>query len=481
MRINNNNNNKQNFKALSSFAKPLGQFYNTNATLPTLAIETGVTLGRAHEANKRGGMPEAVDRLVEQGISAVVWIYGVNILKNIGNFIGKKFLNIKDLNFDIGFDELRNPVKNNKISKKAVGFKAGNILVSTALATYFLASILPKINNAILKKTLKKEEQKNKKEKSETTTETLNVPTFAEFQKKTSTQNKNISFTSLLDKTITAAHVLENNSTARLLITDTGVVAGRFHNAKNKYRKIEGLFRDISSIYFYLFSGAHVVALLNKIKSNANIDPKVLEKIVDMLSEKIQDSSMKTDDFKSAVEKGLDKDVLSKIDGLFDNKKTISVEEFIKAFPQAEKKAFEMAELQPIFDGKGVLTKMQAQDVLSDSWVANPKFLKETFSHATNGASADKMRYVSRKNLEKMRTSIDRFLLQISQESAKENKEITREFIEKLANKNIKRNFAFNIIATAVSIYALGFLIPKIQYAITKKMTNENKFHTEEE
>ena len=132
MRINNQS-NKQNFKALSPIAKPLGQFYNANATLPTLIIETGVTLGRANEANKRGGMPEAVDRLVEQGVSAVVWVYGVNILKNIGNFIGKNFLGIENLNFDIGFDELRNPLKH--IDKKAIGFKAGNILASTAIAT----------------------------------------------------------------------------------------------------------------------------------------------------------------------------------------------------------------------------------------------------------------------------------------------------------------------------------------------------------
>ena len=30
-------------------------------------------------------------------------------------------------------------------------------------------------------------------------------------------------------------------------------------------------------------------------------------------------------------------------------------------------------------------------------------------------------------------------------------------------------------------MYALGILIPKIQYAITRKLTNENKFHTEKE
>jgi len=469
MRINNHT-DKQNFKSLSALARPLGQFYNANATIPTLAIETGVTLGRANQANKRGGMPEAVDRLVEQGVSAVVWIYGVNVLKNIGNFFGKNVLKIGNLNFDIGFDELRNPVKNNKLSKKAVGFKAGNILVSTALATYFLGAILPKINNKILKSTLKKENEKNKKQQE---IKTLNTPTFDDFKNKTS--NKNIAFTSLLDKAVVASHILENNSSARLFITDTGVIAGRFHNAKNKYRKIEGLFRDISSIYFYLLASTHVVGLLNKLTKNTNIDPKLIEKTVKMLQEKIQ-----SEDFNNAIKK-IDKDNLDELDKLFDKKTTISVDEFIKKFPHLKDKALKMVKLQPIFEGNGVLTKMQARDVLSTSWASNPEFLKEAFAFATDGASDDKMRYVSRKKLELMRKSIDNFIQQISDTSSKDKAQITKEFIEKIANSTIRKNFAFNIIGTAISIYALGTLIPKIQYAITKKMTNENKFHTEEE
>ena len=146
------NNYEQNFKNLSALKKPLGAFYNANATIPTLIIETGVTTGRAFEANKRGGKKEATERLVEQGISAIVWIYGVQALKNIGEFFGKNILKIDDLNFDVGFDALRNPIKNNNISKKTMGFKAGNILLSTALATYFIGFILPKINHKISSK-----------------------------------------------------------------------------------------------------------------------------------------------------------------------------------------------------------------------------------------------------------------------------------------------------------------------------------------
>ena len=471
MRINNQS-NKQNFKALSPIAKPLGQFYNANATLPTLIIETGVTLGRANEANKRGGMPEAVDRLVEQGVSAVVWVYGVNILKNIGNFIGKNFLGIESLNFDIGFDELRNPLKH--IDKKAIGFKAGNILASTAIATYFIGAILPKINNAILRKTLKKQENQNKKE------DTIKMPSFNDFQN--TTKRKDISFRGgLSDGAINLAHILENNSTARLLITDTGVVAGRFANAPNKYRKIEGLFRDIASIYFYLLSGAHVVGLLNKATKNTNIDPKILEKTVEMLNKNIGEDGIDFEQFKAATSALKDEKTLKAINELFVKNTTIKVEDFIKKFKGQDKKALDMAKLQPIIEGKGVLTKMQALDVLSTSWTSNPEFLKKAFAFATDGASDDKLRFVSRKSLEKMRTSIDNFTSQILSEAQKNNTKITKEFIEKTANKALRKNFAFNCIATAVSIFALGVLIPKIQYAITRKLTNENKFHTEEE
>ncbi|MBQ7287594.1 MAG: hypothetical protein IJW73_07535 [Candidatus Gastranaerophilales bacterium] len=467
MRINNQNN--QNFKSLSPLSSPLGQFYNANATIPTLIIETGVTLGRAHQANKRGGAPEAIDRLVEQGISAVVWIYGVNILKNIGNFIGKKALKIKDLNFDIGFDELRNPTK--YIDKKALGFKAANILTSTAIATYFIGAILPKINNAILKKTLKKEENKKQIEQK------ITVPSFNEFQKNTK-KNKEISFTSLLDTTINAAHVLENNSAARLFVTDTGVIAGRYYNAPNKYRKIEGLFRDIASIYFYLCSTAHVVAGLNGLSKNTNINPKALEKTVEMLCDNVQANP---DDFKNSILGEIDKTELSKLDELFKGKKVLSVDEFSEAFSKYAQKAKEMAKLQYIESGNGVLSYQQARDVLSTSKTSNPEFLKDVFKKATGKEIDDKLCFVSSKKLNEIRTSIDKFVEQVRRSAIDDKCEISADYIKKVAKNNIAKNFAFNVIGTAISIYALGFLIPKIQYAITKKLTNEDKFHTEEE
>ncbi len=479
MRINNKNNNynNQNFKALSQVAKPLGQFYNANATIPTLVIETGVTLGRAHEAKKRGGTPEAIDRLVEQGISAVVWIYGVKFLKNIGDFLGKKFLNIKDLNFDIGFDELRNPTK--YINKKALGFKASNILISTAIATYFIGSILPKMNNAILDKILKKNKKEEEKTKQNSKQTTLKQTTLEEFKNKT--KKNNLSFTSLFSTVVNGAHILENNSAARLLITDTGVIAGRFHNAPNKYRKIEGLFRDIASIYFYLLATSHIVFGLNKITKNTDINPKALEKTLEMLSQKIKENpDMKVEDFLSQATKKADDISKTALDELFKGKKVISVDDFIKTFPELSKKAKDMAAMQYIENGNGVLSYQQALDALSTSWTSEADFLKETLKYATGKEIDSKTCFVSSRELNKMRKSIDSFIENLS-EPLKQHGKLDFDFIEKYANKTLKKSFGFNVVGTAISMYALGILIPKIQYAITRKLTNENKFHTEKD
>lgn len=457
MRINNQNKQNLNFSGIAT--KALGQFYNANATIPTLIIETGVTLGRAHEANKRGGKPEAIDRLVEQGVSAIVWVYGVKILKSIGDLIGKSIFKIKDLNFDIGFDKLRNPTK--YIDKKALNFKAGNILTSTALATYFIGAILPKINKAILKKTLKKQE--------EAKTTTLKAESFDEFKKKTA-----ISFKGLIN----AAHVLENNSTARLFITDTGVIAGRFANAPNKYRKIEGLFRDIASIYFYLGATKDIVKILNG-KSNANINPKTLDKTVELLIEKLKENpDLSNEEFYDLAVKKAD---VGSLKELFKDKKVISVDDFIKKFPDFADKAKSMAKLQFIESGNGILSFEQASDVLSNAWVSNPKFLKETYDDTIGKNIADKLTFVSSKDLNETRASIDNFVKQIFNSAQKNSIKIDEDFIKKIAKTNVRKNLLFNIIGTAISIFALGTLIPKVQYAITKKMTNENKFHTEEE
>lgn len=470
MRINKNNNT--NFKGLPSLANPLYAFHNANATIPTLIIESGVTLGRSFEANKRGGKIEATERFVEQGISALVWIYGVQTLKKMGDFIGKNVFKIENLNFDVGSDALRNPIKNNMLSKKAVGFKAANILTSTAIATAFIGFVLPKINHFITNKTLKKNSPKKEQEKSEN----VKILTLKEFQENTKNKkDNNLSFTSLIDKGIKLSHTLENNSSARLLITDTGVVGGRFKNGRNKYEKIEGLFRDISSIYFYLFSTKHFVKLFNFLSGNKDINPEIAKATADMLQNIVKDKNIAPDELSKLLAQNIKKEDLEKLDILFKENKTISVKDFVDNFGLKEK-AQKMSELQPFFENNPILSKLEAKDVLSNSITSEPEFLKNVFNGATKGASDDKLKYVSQKHLENLRKQIDEFIEQTIQKAKNKGKSIDTSFIQKCAKENITKNFVHYSLATGISIFALGILIPKVQYLITKKLTKENEF-----
>ena len=320
MRISNNNNiSNQNFTSnLSKLSKPLEVFYNKNSVIPILLIETGVTLGRTYEANKTGGKKEAAERFVEQGVSAAVWLWGVQGIKKM-------------------FDGMASILK----IEKTPDFKAFNMISSTAIATAFIGFGLPKINHFISSKiTGNKENEK----KVETSKKPLN---FDEYKDKTASGK--LSFGSLQG----FANILENNSTVRLLLTDTGVIAGRCKNGRNKYEKIEGLFRDISSIFFYLFSTDLIVKGLNKLTKNVDIAPSKLEQLV--------------------------------------------------------------------------------ADVKNNAQITDKQSLE----------------------------FIQRF-------GVKD--------IEKSAKTAIHKNFAFYSIGTLISTFALGILIPKVQYAIRKKLTNKTEF-----
>ncbi len=461
-----NNNSNINFKSISSIAKPLSMFYNPNATIPTLIIESGVTLGRSKAAYKKSGKIEATERFVEQGTSAVVWLWGVQAFKKIGEIIGKNIFKIKDMDFDVGFDYLRNPLEN--ISKKAMSFKIANILTSTALATVFIGFILPKINHLITNKTLSKQKQAKK--------DSCYKPlSFKDFKKSLKPADK-ISFTSLSGGAEYLTHLLENNSSARLFITDAGVVAGRFYNGRNKYERIENIFRDVSSIYFYLCSANHIVKLLNKLTGNVNISPDAIKATVQMLGDNLENTKTDKFNFLKKAKPSANITDLRKIDKLFKDTKVISLEKFSGLFPAYAEKALSISKLQPELKGKRLLTKLQAIDVVSKGWVNDDKFLHELYSKVTKGKYARKEKFISAKEVDKIRISVDKFIEQINTEAKRTTGMLDKKFIEKVANKNMFKNFAFYSIGTALSIFALGTLIPKVQYLIRRKLTNDDEF-----
>ena len=140
-----------------------------------------------------------------------------------------------------------------------------------------------------------------------------------------------------------------------------------------------------------------------------------------------------------------------------------------------------MSAMQHPIDGKQVLSYQQALDSISNSWTSEPEFLLDTFNEVTDKNIAHPKTFVSYKFLDKTRATIDAFIKQVYDKALKDGIKIDENYIKKIAKSNIRKNFAFNLIGTIISTFALGILIPKVQYAITKKMTNENKFHVEEE
>ncbi len=462
---------------LSKWAKPLSTFKNPDKILPILLIESFVTGGRTYEAEKRGGKTEATERFVEQGVSAVVWLWGVKVLNKVGDFIGKNIMGLKDLDIDVGEDALRRPFKDLVTDKKTAtaAFKFGKIFGSAALSTLFIGFVLPKITQKITASSLKKDAEKKKAREMG-----CEKPEFAADKK----DNGNLSFKSsavVMDKLLVASNNLENNRTWRLLSTDVGVVTGRTANARNKYERREFLFRDTASIYFYMFFADHLMGLLNGATRNKNIHPQALLKTAELLGNNLGAEGLNVEDFaRQAIEKTGDENV----ENLFKDSKNkiITLEDFLNSMSgkisnNTIQKARKMATLQPQREGRSVLTQMQVRDILSESWTSNPDFLKETLNLATDGKANNPKKFVSRKSLENVRESIDGFAKSVCDYAKRHNIErVDAGLIQKLAKRNLVLNSVFTGLGIVLSGCILAFAIPKVQYYITKKATGRNEF-----
>ena len=143
--------------------------------MPVILLETAVTGGRTYQAYKRGGATEARERLCEESLGAVFWLFGVKFFNEIGNWIGKKYLNIDNPAFSLAKDAVRHPFENmirdkklDSVKKKLVAFKFTKIVLSVLLAGGTLGFVVPKINQAITKKMLKNDEKKRQKNNTNT-------------------------------------------------------------------------------------------------------------------------------------------------------------------------------------------------------------------------------------------------------------------------------------------------------------------------
>lgn len=485
--------------------------------LPVVLLETTVTGGRTYQAYKRGGMTEARERLCEESVGAVFWLFGVKFFNEVGNWIGKKYLGIENPKFSLAKDAVRHPFENmirdkklDAFKKKLVAFKFTKVAMAVLLAGGTLGFVVPKINQAITKKMLKndaKKQQKNENENIKNIPISVKPETMQDFVERTGNSD-NPSFKGIsIDKFVTLTNNLENHDIYKLLSTDVGVLAGRSYNARNKDERIEIIFRDGASIYFYLLCKDHVIKLMQKFDGFggklSKLDPTtamathntLVEQMV--IHEKKNNgynpslSAMKTYVFGSNPE--LVDQNLAKIK--FKTGDIIALEDFetvlkdagIEVDSKMLNKAKAMSSLQPerelsdIGKPKGkvmaLLTRQQVRDVLNDGVLSRPSFIKKVMKETFNGQLSDSYSFIPRETIETLRQNIDDYVKVIIEYAEKNNIEkITPDLLLKINKKNFLRN-ALNIgSGLGVSALFLSTIIPKIQYWITEKRTGSKEF-----
>lgn len=478
---------------------------NPDALASTILLESCVTGGRSYNAYKRGGKDELRERAIDDVLSAIFWLKGVDIFNNIGNKVGKHVLKVPETEFDVGKDALRTPFNNliadlpkkgipteklAGVEKKLAVFKFSKIILSTLCATAFVGFILPKINQA-LTRALKKKDTENtnvtEKQEKQKPNPAMLVPmlsvTMEEFSKKLQ-NNTTPSFKGLQPDTLTTiAHYLENNKVCKLLSSDVGILSGRVVTARNPDEGLEYLFRDSASSFFYIASTPLIYSLLQKATNSVKyttIDPVAAKQVHEHCMEQLKNiDSIDAKEFSQKVLGSLNKATSDFIDKLPFISDVISLDKLKEHVTDENiiKKAAEMAKLQPEQAGIGkVLTRQQVKDVFKTGSINTPEFMMSVFKEGFGEDLTNPLKYIPMKKITKFRDNIDDYVESAVKMANKTNNgQITKELLQKLNKKSFGMSATFRAIALGISAFALGIAIPKIQYAITKHRTGSDE------
>lgn len=478
---------------------------------PLILLESTVISGRTYQAHKRGGFYEARERVTEESLGALFWFTGVPAFnKLIDHFVGKKILKLPETNFDVGEDALHNPLKNyikrTSISKnKIAAFKFGKVTSSIILANCLVGLVVPKLNQAITNYYKNRDAKRANKKQSQKLAypekqQNIYQPQMENFlsssEKKYAPTFKGLVNTQTL---LTLANHFENDAKYQLLSTDVGIAGGRAISSRNKHERTEILFRDITSIYFYMFNMPNMNRWLNQIEDGykTRLDPVSAKYTTDELKTLLKENNgqLSVEDFRNKVF-GNEKYKLSEnINKQFtkENKNVITLDTFLqelKTVAQGEdyarlsKLAEEMSDLQPAIEDVKFLSKEQVESIFKGGKFNNPKFLDNLFEIATrDDIPFSKVKESSRKNPFK-------FIAQAELDGIKAD---TLNYIEDIIkrakngvitedtlNKACRANFAKNALnwgtGFIISSLFLSTLIPKMQYWLTKKLTGKDQF-----
>lgn len=469
--------------------------------LPVIALEAFVEGGRTLQAYKRGGFDEARERITEEFSGAVFWLGGVTALNWVFEKLGQKMLKLPNINVDIASDGVHNPLGNYlknettkdgaKILEKTMArFKFAKVISSVLIANAFIGFVLPKINQAITRSYHKdKVQQPIAINPQNVFAPRPTLDTFASSKDKKE-DKKDVSFGLNL---LSIANKFESDRNYKLLAVDAGTASGRAYSARNNDERAEILFRDLGSIYFYMFNMPNINNWLNKLQQNGNgtrLDPVSAEFATQYMQNYLTDKRVDKVDVETFRKEmfGTNREIPDSLKAKFqgDNIKIINLEEFkpelAKLVPaerlaEFEKTAEKMSQLQPQLLGKSILTEGQVKDILSGGHVNNPEFLQEFFKNRFGSKFMDKYKFVAQNDLDAHKKELVDFINSVIEKARKTNgSEITESLLRKASNNNLKMNAINWGTGFVTSALFLSTIIPKLQYLLTKWRTGSEAF-----
>lgn len=542
-------------RTISNFSYPqrFVRGLQIGGTAPLVLLECFVTGGRTLQAAKRGGFDEARERFTEESIGAFFWFCGVKGFNKMNDYIGKWLLKLLTPNFDGKEDDIRKPVTNylhdeklikaaargelseeeiastfddamlkrlNKL-KKRIGkiddpnnaaeiiqkragkflreltpkqtavFKSLKIGSSILLANGLVGFVVPHINQKITRILHEKRQEKHF-EKELQYFKPVNMDSFVNEEKAKSKDN--VAFTGIAPATLLSiANHFENDTVYQLLSTDVGIAGGRAVSARNNHERTEVLFRDLSSIYFYMFNMPNINKWMNMLEDGrkTRLDPVGAQEVTDLMKDVLKENGnkMSVDDFSMKILGNNNnvykitpelnakfKNGVIKLDTFLEHiskEPTLSAEE-IETYSDLAKR---MSKLQPAIERKTrILTKTQVKDVFREGYLNMPEFLDSIYGVATAGKHKNPYKYVAQSDLDGLKDDMYHYVNDIIQKARKAGKDITPELLEKARRVNFAKNALNWGVGFAISATFLSTLIPKIQYWITKVTTGQNAF-----
>lgn len=547
------------------------------AILPVILLEATVTGGRTYQAYKRDGFVEARERVTEESLGAIFWLFGATMAAKFFDKLGNMFMKIPSNMPDVGRDKVRTPFKNfvdrvaglmkfdtskaEALEKNLARFSVGKTAASLVTACLFIGYVVPKLNQAITKHIFGRMKQKDpdhtkapdpytnrltlKDARSIFSAKGVSINAVENFKARetaasqTQKSASRPSFKASADSLLRIVQNFQTNDVWKLLGTDVGTVTGRTANARNNDERVEIMFRDISSIYFYCFSMPAIVAFMNKKDTfkglNTKLNPmsamelhnhmvqtmanKGLEKMSAVEFEKLmlgRELEQSEKDFLKKAFPGSKPASSKKVFLGMINKKVppvhdaISLADFEKLIDEnfADKSraealkgaARERSRLQPLRQGTPMITDIQAEDVFRGGKLRKPKFLSKIMNHAledfivkpenydragnpikkrvkklTNPLQ-DKYRFISMDESAKIHKEIMDYVEAIVKHAKAVNKDVDFDMMLKMNKRNLRKSGLFMGLAMGVSSLFLSTIIPKIQYYITYLRTGKNSF-----